>query len=338
MNPVVVTQHRSWFKTRLATFLGGVLLASIVFGLLLIFNVHPEYIGITTTEVREGGYRFINPLLECEQESGAIEGSKYNFKDHMNAIIAAKLNTGAVKEVAVYYRDLNNGPWFGIDENNAFVPASLLKLPIAMAVLRMEESSPGVLQRKVLADTSYTLPEGRTQLIAPTKTLEAGKEYTVLELIEAALKYSDNHALALLYSVLDTKRLSELYERLGVPTDVLYKNDATLSVRNYATFFRILFNASFLSREHSELLLGLLSQTEFNDGITAGVPPTVMVSHKFGEAGVVAAHQLHDCGIVYHRKYPYILCVMGRGSSLKGIESSIQSISKAAYDAVTKFE
>lgn len=338
MNPVVITQHHSWFKTRLATFLGGVLLASIVFGLLFMFHTHPEIIGSRATEVREGGYRFINPLLECEQESGAIQGSKFNFRASVDSVIRAKISAGVIQDAAVYYRDLNNGPWFGVNEDTAFVPASLLKLPIAMAVLRMEEHEHGILERKILVDKPFVLPEGRSQLIAPTKTLEIGREYTVLELIEAALKYSDNHALALLYGVLDTKQLTELYERLGVPTNVLFRNDATLSVRNYATFFRILFNASFLTREHSEMLLQFLSETTFTDGIAAGVPSTVTVSHKFGEAGVVTAQQLHDCGIVYHRKYPYILCVMSRGSTIEGIEDSIQSISKAVFDEVSRFE
>jgi len=338
MNPVITQPHRSWFTSRFATFLGGILLASLFFAIFFTFHTHPEYLGSDATEVREGGYRFINPLLECEQQSGAIEGSKYNFKQSISNAITAKVNARVVEKAAIYYRDLNNGPWFGIDEDTAFVPASLLKLPISMAILRMEEHAPGVLQRKILVEKPYTLPEGKIQLVAPTKKLEVGKEYTVLELIEAALKYSDNHALSLLYGILDTKQLTELYERLGVPTDVLYSKDATLSVRNYATFFRILFNASFLSREHSELLLELLSETEFTEGLAAGIPTTVTVSHKFGEAGTIGAHQLHDCGIVYHRKYPYILCIMGRGSSLEGIENTIQEISKIAYDEVTRFE
>jgi hypothetical protein len=42
-----------------------------------------------------------------------------------------------------------------------------------------------------------------------------------------------------------------------------------LSVKDMATFFRILYNASYLGRENSEYALKLLSQVDFNNGLRA---------------------------------------------------------------------
>jgi len=328
-------QRRPWFLSPLACFAWGALL---VLGLCLVSNNVRRVIIGETTEVREGGYRFISPLLECEQAGEAVAGSKYNFRARIEREMSDAVNNGSANTVAVYYRDLTNGPWLGVNSNDAYFPASLLKVPVSMATLKMAEDDPAFLERKVTASEPYKLPPGRSQLVAPSQSLEVGREYTVRELIEATLKHSDNHALALLYTVLDTAKLVELYERLGVPTDVLYDTNATLSVRNYATFFRILYNSSFLSREYSEMVLEFLSQADFTAGIVAGTPAAVTVSHKFGEAGTTAEHQLHDCGIVYHPKYPYIICVMARGSSLEGLQTTIQDVSRATYAEVSRFE
>ncbi|MDO8560151.1 MAG: serine hydrolase [bacterium] len=56
-----------------------------------------------------------------------------------------------------------------------------------------------------------------------------------------------------------------------------------MSVKDYASFFRILYNASYLNREQSERALGLMTKTRFRDGIIAGVPAGRPVAHKFGE-------------------------------------------------------
>lgn len=60
-------------------------------------------------------------------------------------------------------------------------------------------------------------------------------------------------------------------------------NAATaLSVVEYSTFFRVLFNASYLSQASSEKALGYLAQSTFTAGLRAGVPAQVQIAHKFG--------------------------------------------------------
>lgn len=124
---------------------------------------------------------------------------------------------------------------------------------------------------------------------------------------------------------------------IPLPKDV----DYTLSVKEYASFFRMLYNASYLSREDSELALQTLSQAKFHGGITGKIPNNVVVAHKFGEREMLDAsgntvNQLHDCGIVYYTPYPYLVCIMSRGDTdINTLSNIIQDTSKTIYDEVS---
>ena len=54
--------------------------------------------------------------------------------------------------MGVYVRNLNNGPWFGINENEAYSPASLMKVPVLMTYLRWAEIEPNLLNKKLFLD------------------------------------------------------------------------------------------------------------------------------------------------------------------------------------------
>jgi beta-lactamase class A len=84
----------------------------------------------------------------------------------------------------------------------------------------------------------------------------------------------------------------------------------------------------------------LLSQTRFADGLVGGVPTGIPVAHKFGErtfqqGGVVQHKELHDCGLVYHPKGPFGLCVMTRGIDFADLAQTIRKITRMVYDEVS---
>ena len=82
----------------------------------------------------------------------------------------------------------------------------------------------------------------------------------------------------------------------------------------------------------SEKALELLSKTTFNDGIVAGLPENIVVSHKFGEYILPDEIELHDCGIIYYVQNPYFLCVMTRGKDEGELKNTISGISKIIYE------
>ena len=108
-----------------------------------------------------------------------------------------------------------------------------------------------------------------------------------------------------------------------------------MSVQTYESFFRILYNASYITREAYQWALDVLSKSEFKTGLVAGVPPEIKVSHKFGEkAESEDAVQLHDCGIVYYPRHPYLLCVMSKGPNFELLDDVIANISQLTFAEV----
>lgn len=147
---------------------------------------------------------------------------------------------------------------------------------------------------------------------------------------------SDNVALGLLENNIDNNLIDKVTFDLDIPTATDLTPSDFMSVKDYSTLFRILYNASYLSKQMSEKALGILSNTEYNGGLVDSIPAGIVVSHKFGEREDSGINQLHDCGIIYYPSHPYLLCVMTRGKSLSNLPSVIQSISHQVFQEVDR--
>lgn len=281
-----------------------------------------------------GHAQFTNPILATRSiEESFTTASRNQLESSLEAFLNDKKKSGEVVEAGIFFRDLNNGPVFGINGDAQFAPASLLKVPLAIAYYRQyEDADQGILTQAI----DFTGPKGTTTdaHYLPPVSVEPGRTYTIDELIAYMLKYSDNDATAILSQYLAPVKVNEVYKDLGVAQVENY-NLYTISVRDYAAFFRILYNATYLSQASSEALLKTLSEASFNVGLVAGVPEGVVVSHKFGERMITSSlNQLNDCGIVYLPKHPYVLCVMAQGKSFDTLAQFIQQVSAQVYQTV----
>ncbi len=278
-------------------------------------------------------YQFINPLLECDSSSISQDKNLSSLKKNLEFIINQDINNGKITFASIYYRDLNNGPWFGINEKEYFSPASLIKVPVLIAYLKEAEDDHSVLDKKIVNNKSFDYSQ---QNIKPESMLEFNKEYTVDDLLNRMIIYSDNAAYELLIENIDNSKIFAVYKDLDVDISRAENdpNGNIITVKDYSSFFRILFNASYLSQKMSEKALTILSQTQYSKGLVAGLPTDVKISHKFGERQYLPSKekQLHDCGIVYLTKKPYLICVMSRSTDFDKSASFIQSVSKTVYD------
>lgn len=278
------------------------------------------------------GHAYTNPLLACTDIPAAITiGERKELESKVHAYIDENVSKGTITEASVYYRDLNNGPWFGIHEDSLFDPASLFKVPLAMSFLWLENEGSDVLNEQI----QFKSPQGITVgFFPPEVTLEEGKIYTVWDLIENMIVYSDNEASVILSQYLGTDERNKLYEDLGLSV-LNSKQEFTVDVRTYASFFRLLYNATYIGLQNSEWMLEALSKSPFKGGIVAGVPQNTRVAHKFGEhfsdSNGERIFQLHDCGIVYAPEKPYMLCVMTRGKDMTKLPDFIAEVSRMVY-------
>lgn len=245
-------------------------------------------------QIRQGGYSLINPLLECEIESPQKKKELISIKHKLEERVDKMKQQHNISEMAVYLRDLNNGPWVGIDESKKFSPASLLKIPVMIAYYAEAERNPSILKQKIVFTGNTNL--NANENIRPSSAIEKGKEYTIDELIRRMIVYSDNDAMALLVEKLPFSVQDKVYQDLGLTIPGVKGLEDFMTVREYASFFRILYNASYLTKEYSQKALELLSEVDFENGIRAGVPANIRVANKFGERNFQGSKQLHDCG------------------------------------------
>jgi beta-lactamase class A len=314
-------------------------LLTLTIGFTIGIFVSPKFFpNISLRETRKSfNYQLINPLLECNNEAISQDKNLTSVRKSINYFIDQQKQTNKITFASVYYRDLNNGPWFGINEKEYFSPASLIKLPLLITYYKESESDPSILQKKIVNKTAF---DPNNQNIQPSQHLEVDQEYTVEDLLNRMIIYSDNLAYNLLLDNVDNLKIFNVYKDLDVDISK-YKDDPNgniINVKDYSSFFRILFNASYLNKDNSEKALKLLSLSEYKNGLVSLLPKDIVVAHKFGERNYLATgeKQLHDCGIVYLPKKPYLICIMTRGENFNNLSNFIKQTSEMIYQQLPK--
>jgi beta-lactamase class A len=294
-----------------------------------------------TQQVRQKGiYKFINPLYECEVNGKEYLKKYVPFENRIKERVANEIQKQDNMQLSMYFRNLNNGPSFGINETENFAPASLLKVPLMIAYFKKAETTPGILSQNIIFNPTSEDRLEAMQQIVPTIRLEPATSYSVEELIRRMIVYSDNEAMALLTMHIGTNDLYQIYGDLGINNPYGQSGNDVLSVKDYASFYRILYNAAYLNQADSEKALSLLAESDFRGGLPGGVPDNIIVAHKFGERELGEeekySEQFHDCGIIYYEKYPYLLCVMTRGNDMSEQISAIREVSRITFEEVSR--
>ncbi len=281
--------------------------------------------------VRLNGYQFIRPVLfkqdECEAQN------LMPVKAEIATMISSYEKSGIVSNASVYLRQLSQGDFMLIGEEQKYNPGSLLKVPELITFMKMREKDPGLLDKKIAYTSPLVLPKQAYYL---SKSIEVGKSYTIRELLYYMIAYSDNNATMLLNQRMDLNVFKKIFTDLGMQDPDMTKNDIPISVRQYSLFMRVLYNASYLSIDDSEYCTELLSHSDFDKGLINGLPKTVKVAHKFGEANDGVDAHFSESGIVYLNNTPYLLTVMTKGKNNTLLPGVISDISKKVYELMNQ--
>lgn len=289
-------------------------------------------------QVNLGRHYLLNPLLTCEVGYDRIRQKQLApIKKKLERLIAERIESGDATGISVYFRQLDDGMTFNINGNEGFEPVSLNKIPIMMGYLKLAEHDPKVLKKKLLYNGKKDWTA--TQHFKPRETLVSGKSYTVDELINRMIAYSDNNAWKLLIQNIDLNYLDNLLHDLGTDFSHTSTGEPLVTVKSYSIFLQVLYNASYLHDEMSQKAMEHLTAVDFPVGITSSVPLDVVVADKFGEK--VSGEngelkQLHDFGIVYYPDSPYIISIMTKGNDFSRLVPILHDISKFVYDDVDR--
>ncbi len=285
------------------------------------------------SEVHESwsDYEFISPLLECNNDN-----EYYNpgpIRKNLENYVRQAVKSDNVSEVAYYVRLLNNGGTFWYNEKTKFIPASLVKLPLAISVMR--QIHPTELEKLITITTSA---KDIFEWDFYDDNIKLWQTYSIHTLLSEMLIHSDNNAATWLLEYLNTEKTLQTYERFGLwLVDFTTDNSLNMSVKSYASFFRVLYNSSYLTREWSEKLLSLLSNSSFKIGIRSSLPIDITIANKYWVRSLPNWEKhIHDCWIIYYTDNPYLLCVMTRWNNEKWQLQVISDISEMVYEDISR--
>jgi hypothetical protein len=299
----------------------------------LLAEAHPIFVANTP-------YPLLHPLIGFSLPGDQFNAGFPDVRSQIESSLAA-LPDGTFTRYAVYVRDLNSGNWTGINQDDLYDPASMLKVVVAIAAYRQAEDDPTYLSTPLTYTPALAQINAQLPFALPSN-LQVGTSYSVPYLVKKELTDSDNGAVYTLLNSINDKELNDVYDDLSVPSpsatsSIGYK----LSPLEYSRFFRILYNGTLsLNWADSEQILEDLTQSTFVTGLVAGVPSTVPVAHKYGEHvdgtnGTVSDVELSDCGIVYYAPHPYFLCVMIEGTNPTALAGAIADVSKLVYQKMS---
>lgn len=285
-------------------------------------------------------FKFIKPLLDVEFVSQEDSLRQFPEQQKIKSLIEDEIAKHKDVVVGFYFNDLANAGWFGVNEDEKFIPASLLKLPMLIAYYKLRETEPDLFEKQILFQGKDFNLDRNT---AEASTVQPGNTYSVFSLMKTMIVDSDNNALELLYEF-RKDALKDVFEDLQVPLPDNRSEIASedfLSPKEMSKFYLVLYHGSYLRKSDSDEALQLLSGVKYKEGLAAGVPSDVVVSHKYGERKFTIANgdvhnEFHDCGIFYYTKNPYKLCIMTKGEKLDIERSSkiISSLSRIVYENI----
>lgn len=277
-------------------------------------------------------YSFLSPNVSTIDKEDLL----INFKSLEN-YLANKYKENDNYLVSIYFEYIPTGANFSLNKDKKIWPASLIKVPFSMAIMKKIENGILNMDDLLIIDDSNRDSKYGTLYLKPN-----GTEFSIKDLLRETLVNSDNTAYSMLVKKLQMKDIENIYNHLGLDEVVEFmKNvpsgeeaDISITAKRYTTFFRSLYNSTYLTPENSNYFLSLLKDAPCCY-LCKSIPQEIEFIHKFGiheEKNVYT-----DSGIVYIPERPYLLTVMIQGKkplSESKVNKIFEDISKTIFEFV----
>ncbi|HYV94933.1 MAG TPA: serine hydrolase [Chitinophagales bacterium] len=266
------------------------------------------------------------PLLMADVSDQSAE--LFPIKNQIEKYLSKQKDSDQLKTASVYLQKLDNGMWIGINNEKMYTSTGYIRLAILIWYLKKSEENPSVLDKKI----SFNPPKAYASAGNSKHELEAGKEYSIRELLTHLIVNSDSDAKSILTRNIDTTQFEKVFTDLGMATPNLREREFLINVSDYSKFLRVLYDARYLNTSNSEFALRLLSKNPSAEGMLSPLPPDVKVAHRFSDRFLNNEYDVRESGIVYADDDPYVLTIFTQGKSDADLKAIIANISKMVYD------
>ncbi|MDN4494510.1 serine hydrolase [Ureibacillus aquaedulcis] len=225
------------------------------------------------------------------------------------------------------------------DLDDVFSSASLIKVPILLAVLDYVENENISLYQIVKISK-----ENRVEFSVLTE-LEA-EECALGDLLLWMIIISDNTATNVLIDLIGLEKLNQYFKKIGLTQTRIQRKmmdfaqlekgfDNLTTARDMGTLYTAIYRKSLLSLEYSNLVIDILSRQRVYDSLKRYIVDDVKIAHKTGSLDTVE----HDVGIVFSNKGDYIIGVFVTDhSNSEAAKGCIGKISMIVYEHMGKGE
>ncbi|MDB5182322.1 MAG: hypothetical protein JWO47_106 [Candidatus Saccharibacteria bacterium] len=278
-----------------------------------------------SSDKRNAAYNLLSRSILSDKQSDVI----LDFTDVRNQVRDyADKNIGK-DNASIYFQYLPTGTSFGYGETRAFTGASLIKVPFVMNLYKLSEEGKVNLDKKVALKTEW-LNDQYGELYKKG----AGYMLTYRDAAKLAMEDSDNTAVLMILDALQNAKMQpkeEAINYLDIDFQLTSTDQVQIGAQSYTSLLKCLYFSCYLKLSDSQEILSYMSQSSFNDRLTAQIPDGVVVAHKIGTFNKEVQS---DCGIFYVPNRKYSLCVMLKQSDPEA-SRHISEISKMVYDYVT---
>ena len=231
--------------------------------------------------------------------------------------------------LSVWFEDCVSGETYSYNEDSQHIAASVIKLGVMLAAFEAFER--GELDPSALYAVKAT---DKVPSCGALTYLHDGLEVTYLDLTTLMIILSDNTATNIMIDTLGIDRVNRTLDGYGLTGIRLRRKmfddkaaarglQNTITARDVASFFRLLYQEKLVSADASRRMLSILKDQRLNGKIPFFLHEQgIQVAHKTGEDDETS----HDAGIIF-AGHPIIAVFLGNDTDVPGFERAIQDIS-----------
>lgn len=252
---------------------------------------------------------------------------RQKLKDSIQSRLAScSGNTG------FYYKNLDTLYSFGVNEHEAFLAASVIKLPVCAEIYRQAALGKVDLDEKIIVSDCDKLPS-----CGALNSFTGDVEADIRTLCNLMITLSDNTATNVLLRRFGIAALNRGFQESGIHRSricrLLFDGEAAaqgkenvIVLSEIGSLLEQIARRTFADSQTSEKIESILLKQQINHKICGKLTEDIPVAHKTGEDDGIT----NDVGIVY-AKHPFMVCFASNETDVPVFEQHIRDISYELY-------
>jgi beta-lactamase class A len=268
-----------------------------------------------------------------EKVNSNISGNKNNVQAPVSEIIPSlnklterleQITDGKSESYSIYVYDINNNKEYSVNGQMVITAASINKIPILSALYHMAGKGEINLE-KIIVPQPNDIQNYGTGVIRYNPT---GTPYSLKSLARLMMQKSDNTASYILGTqVIGLDKIQEFLTAWGLEQTDMPNNKS--SAKDISKLLIKIYKNEITNKPLTLEMLEFMTDTDYEDRITKGLPQTIKFYHKTGDD----IGKLHDVGIVDIKNKPYYIGIFTLDvTDEESTKKTMSEISKTVFE------